>query len=163
MSLHYLYHHAVDDHNNCRHSPISFEENWATKHWPDRVFGFILAITEVNTKKIIEFFQNDCVPIPILHFRRQLAMELLKNDLDGVFSPLSSPSARFKKPKYAPSHELLKVPNFGGKYDGTGFAKVTTKWLQQSCGCGKCVRTYCKCNKEVILCVDCYAKHILVV
>jgi hypothetical protein len=45
---HFKYRHMVDDHNNRRHSPISFETNWATKRWENRVFAFILSITEVN-------------------------------------------------------------------------------------------------------------------
>ena len=45
---HFQYHHAVDDHNAKRHSPISIEVVWATKRWPNRVFCFLLSITEVN-------------------------------------------------------------------------------------------------------------------
>ena len=45
---HFQYRHAVDDHNAKRHSPISIEVVWATKHWPNRVFCFLLSITEVN-------------------------------------------------------------------------------------------------------------------
>jgi hypothetical protein len=45
---HFLYRHAVDDHNNKRHEPISLEVTWATQWWPNRVFAFFLAITEVN-------------------------------------------------------------------------------------------------------------------
>ena len=43
-----MFQHAVDDHNNLRHSGVSFEETWATKRWENRVFAFLLAITEVN-------------------------------------------------------------------------------------------------------------------
>ena len=45
---HYLYRHAVDDHNNLRHAGISIEETWLTHRWENRVFAFILLITEVN-------------------------------------------------------------------------------------------------------------------
>ena len=48
LSNHFLYRHAVDDHNAKRHSPISLEVVWATKWWPNRVFAFLLAIMEVN-------------------------------------------------------------------------------------------------------------------
>jgi Transposase IS4 len=37
---HYLYRHAVDDHNNNRHSDISLEETWVTHRWENRVFRF---------------------------------------------------------------------------------------------------------------------------
>ena len=45
---HFKHRHAVDDHNARRHSPISIEVIWATKRWPNRVFAFLLSITEVN-------------------------------------------------------------------------------------------------------------------
>ena len=32
---HFLYRHAVDDHNGKRHSTISLEVIWATKRWPN--------------------------------------------------------------------------------------------------------------------------------
>ena len=47
-SDHYKYRHMVDDHNNLRHSAPSFEDTWATHRWPNRVFAFLLAVTEVN-------------------------------------------------------------------------------------------------------------------
>ena len=47
-SDHYKYRHMVDDHNNLRHSATSFEDTWATHRWPNRVFAFLLAVTEVN-------------------------------------------------------------------------------------------------------------------
>jgi hypothetical protein len=46
---HYKFSHAVDDHNNNRHSYISIEETWVTHTWENRVFAFLLAITEINS------------------------------------------------------------------------------------------------------------------
>ena len=45
---HYKYWHMVDDHNVRRQSPISIEESWATCRWPNRVFAFILGVSEAN-------------------------------------------------------------------------------------------------------------------
>ena len=45
---HFLFQHSVDDHNNKRHSPISLEVVRGTKYWPNHVFAFLLAVTEVN-------------------------------------------------------------------------------------------------------------------
>ena len=45
---HFQYRHALDDHNAKWHSPISIEVVWATKQWPNRVFCFLLSITEAN-------------------------------------------------------------------------------------------------------------------
>jgi hypothetical protein len=53
---HYKYRYLVDVHNQRRHSPISLEDTWATKHWPCRVFAFLLAISEVNAKLASEYF-----------------------------------------------------------------------------------------------------------
>ena len=35
---HYLYRHAVDDHNNVGHALTSIEDTWGTHRWPNRVF-----------------------------------------------------------------------------------------------------------------------------
>ena len=45
---HFMFRHAVDDHNGKQHSPISLEVVWATKRFVNRVFAFLLSITEVN-------------------------------------------------------------------------------------------------------------------
>ena len=53
---HFLYHHPIDDHNNKQHSPISLEDVWAMKYWPNRVFSFLLSITEVNVNLAATYF-----------------------------------------------------------------------------------------------------------
>ncbi|KAG7350891.1 transposase IS4 [Nitzschia inconspicua] len=57
---HYRYRHAVDDHNNLRHSDISLEETWVTHRWENRAFAFILAITEVNAYLAMRYFVWRC-------------------------------------------------------------------------------------------------------
>ncbi len=158
FSSHYRYRHQIDDHNNCRHSPISVETTWGTKHWPNRVHAFIIAMAEVNTRKAHEFFQNDKEPVAGLNFRKALAWELIHNTLDGQEEDLSPRRSKRRRMQH---HELVKIPNFRGKFDGVRFKKVTTKWLQQRCGCGKRVRTYCRCNKGTILCATCFAEHLI--
>jgi Transposase IS4 len=56
ISNHFTYRHMVDDHNSRRHSPISLEATWATKTWENRVFTFLLAITEVNINLANTYF-----------------------------------------------------------------------------------------------------------
>ena len=48
---HFQVRHAVDNHNHLRHGDfsISIEDTWATKCWENRVFAFLVAISEVNT------------------------------------------------------------------------------------------------------------------
>ena len=45
---HFKYCGFVDDHNNLRHSKPSLEETWVTQLWSNRVFSFILTVSEVN-------------------------------------------------------------------------------------------------------------------
>jgi Transposase IS4 len=56
VSHHYLYRHAVDDHNARRHYPISFERIWGSKFWAERVFSFLLAVTEINVLLAYRYF-----------------------------------------------------------------------------------------------------------
>ena len=161
MSIHFKFRHQVDDHNNCRHSPISIEETWGTKYWPDRVFAFVLAVTEVNSCKAAEYFQNDGAPISQLAYRRKLAMELMTNTLDGATDSVMSPSGNLRKKRKLVSHDPLKIPNFCGKFQNGQWTPVATKWLQQLChGCSMRTRTYCSCNKSVYMCITCYAEHV---
>ena len=75
---HFLFLHSIDDHNNKQHSPISIEEIWATKRWPNRVFAFLLAATEVNMSLgMVEFCGND--PTSQIEFRKKLAEVLIFN------------------------------------------------------------------------------------
>ena len=45
---HFHYPHAVDDHNNLRHSLPSWEDTWVTQCWELHVFAFIIVVCEVN-------------------------------------------------------------------------------------------------------------------
>ena len=76
---HFLFRHSVNDHNNKRHSPISIEEIWSTKWWPNRVFAFLLAVTEVNVALgMVEFGGKN--PISQIEFRKSLANTLIHNE-----------------------------------------------------------------------------------
>ena len=76
---HFLYRHSVDDHNNKRRSPISIEEIWATKWWPNRVFALLVAVTEVNVSLgMVEFC--DHAQTSQIEFRKKLAEALIYNE-----------------------------------------------------------------------------------
>ena len=76
---HFLYRHSVDDHNNKRHSPISIEEIWATKWWPNRVFAFLVAVTEVNVSLgMVEFCDHAQTSQIVL--RKKLAEAVIYNE-----------------------------------------------------------------------------------
>ena len=53
---HFLFRHAVDDHNNLRHSLPSIKGTWITHRWALRVLSFILAISEVNVYLAMKYF-----------------------------------------------------------------------------------------------------------
>ena len=75
---HFKYWHAVDDHNNRWQSPISIEKTWKTKWWPNRVFAFLLALTEINCLLVwVNILKHD--PIETLEFWKMLAKELINN------------------------------------------------------------------------------------
>ena len=75
---HYKFWHAVDNHNAKRHSPISLEVVWATKWWPNRVFAFILSVTEVNAMLAYKHFCKEEVD-GMLGFRKLFAEVLVCN------------------------------------------------------------------------------------
>ena len=68
---HYKYQHLVDDHNGKRHSLIRVEVVWGTKWWPNRVFAFILVITEVNCQLAMKHIYGQQYD-STLHFQKHL-------------------------------------------------------------------------------------------
>ena len=75
--------HAVDNHNNLQHAIPSIEGSWITHCWSNRVFSFILAISEVNTFIGFHYFvwpKFNMKHLTLLNFCHKLALELIKND-----------------------------------------------------------------------------------
>ena len=152
---HFKYRHLVDDHNGKRHSPISIEETWATKWWPLRVFAFLLAVTEVNAKLAYDFFTLDGKDkLPMLSFRKQLSKALIFNE--HIEREHLNEAQRWTSPRNR-AHQLEKAPNNTGRWTGTGWKRVKTKYHQRPCKCqAQRVRTHCSCSKEVFYCT-CFA------
>ena len=75
---HFKYRHYVDDHNGKRHSPISMEVVLATKCWPNRVFAFLLSISEVNCW-LAETQFTSWHTDSMLSYRKKLTYELIEN------------------------------------------------------------------------------------
>ena len=157
---HFRYRHIVDDHNNRRHSPISIETTWATKRWENRVFAFLLAVTEINCLLAKKYFDKD-EEISTLAFRKLLAKELINNkyisneDLDTLRR-----SKRKSKSHENNEHEHLTIPPFK-KFSGAYLVDHNMIHPQFKCtSCHKKVRRYCRCTPGIIRCVECYAIHI---
>ena len=83
---HYTFRHAVDDHNNRRQAPISIKRSWSTNWWPNRVFAFILGVTEVNVYLALVNIFN-CESIEQLEFRKLLAYHLIHNPYGNEDGP----------------------------------------------------------------------------
>ena len=63
VANHFDFRGAVDFHNSKRHDcgtkhGLSIEETWRTTNWALRVFGFIIAITEVNAFLAMRFLEG---------------------------------------------------------------------------------------------------------
>ena len=65
-------------HNQKRHVPISMEETWGTKDWPNHVLAFLLAVMEVNVMLATYFFKETYSGM--LDFWKVLAKELINNN-----------------------------------------------------------------------------------
>eukprot|EP00957_Ditylum_brightwellii_P099414 7572870-Ditylum_brightwellii.AAC.1 len=73
------YGHVVDDHNKfCMPEPCS-EKSWVTAFWENRVFAFVLAISEVNAWLAKQYFVAGENYITLLQMRTQLVSELVCN------------------------------------------------------------------------------------
>ena len=162
INNHFKYRHAVDDHNSKRHQPISLEETWATKTWPNRVFAFLLAITEVNVMLAALHF----TPLyeqqpPMLEFRKALAEALINND----YLELEHQQER-RRNRSRVLNELqnvhcdLKSLKAYKKFKGAAIVEANAPYNQWKCiYCPNKRRTYCICMPGVILCKECFGRH----
>lgn len=155
---HYQRRGAVDSHNARRMAPIAIEETWSTLRWPNRVFAYLLATSEVNANLGESEFGDSEAPRPQLEFRRLLAKDLITNKY--VWEE-DSPSGKRKSCRLAVQlgHDLVKLPPWK-KFSGTKIVKAKSKYPFNFCNCkGSRVRTYCRCTPGTLLCALCFAIH----
>ncbi len=116
---HFRYRHAVDDHNNLRHSDISLEETWMTHRWENRVFAFILAITEVNMYLAYKYFVwKTTTTILFLRFRRKLAKALIYNEYISLDEEEDVTPRKSKRQRRQQDHVKQTAPNHARYFDG---------------------------------------------
>ena len=169
ISNHYRYRDAVDSHNAKRHAPIGLETTWATKKWENRVFGFILAITEINIFNAIRYFNTDTKYESVLQFRKVFAESLIKNKYystiniteDDMITPVRRRSKRVTVD--CGDHECCSLPKYT-KFSFTKMVDAESEYPQALChDCGKKTkkktRTFCKCSPGHYRCFTCYNKH----
>ena len=157
---HFWYRHAVDDHNNLRHSLPSIEDSWKTQRWETRVFSFILAITEVNAFLCLRYFTFGKGTLPgcptLLAFRRRLAWQMIKN------SWIMSEEEREDEVRIPSLHQLMTAPPHAKHYRNRQWnTTAESKYQQYMCRnhCGKKIRTYCACTPGHWLCYNCFGQH----
>ena len=152
---HYTYRHAVDDHNSRRQSPISIERTWETRYWPNRVFAFLLAVTEVNVYLAMTNIYG-APAMKQIQFRQKLARELMENTYLEIDK---REEMRKRTIDSVMVHKLLTIPR-GMEFKGDHLVKSKIQYPQQKCsGSKRKIRTYCKCSPGILRCHDCYFKH----
>ena len=176
---HFKFRHSVDDHNNHRHQVPSWEGTFKTIVWENRVFTFVVAISEVNAWLAFRFFVwiliNAPQAITLLDFRIELATQLVNNpyrmiddidvvDLTDDCVPQDAPTSRRSARRLAEmDHKLESAPKKARKYLAGKWTLDDKKDYQaKTCttkGCSVTVRTYCICNVGHWLCHECYAEH----
>ena len=108
---HMAHRHHIDDHNNLRHQQPSIEETWKTQTWENRVFAFLLAVTEVNVfKYFIHFVWGGKEKMTLHKFRKELALDLIYNN--AIMQELGEDDGGVVKKKLRTSHakeHLLKT------------------------------------------------------
>ena len=107
MHNHYTYCDMIDNHNSQQMHPISIEETWMTTHWPNCVFGFLLAITVVNVQNASVYFCG-MVKIDTIGARKLIGQQLIENRylIEENKRPKNQPQRRTR------SHCLVTLPTF---------------------------------------------------
>ena len=68
-----------------------------------------------------------------------------------------------KNNKYARAgHELCRIKAYRGRWNGKEFPEIKTEYSKLRCswGCNSLIRTFCKCDYNLMLCSQCYGEHI---
>jgi hypothetical protein len=159
ISQHYLYRHAVDDHNARRHYPISFERVWGTKFWASRVFSFLLAVTETNVLMASKFFGRKEYQSTV-SFRKDFAKALIYNKY-FMEETVAEAGGTVETPQMVQTHihDLVTIPKKRKFRDGILVESVSDYPRKKCTGCMKPVRSYCSCSPGVYRCSRCYGRH----
>ena len=68
-----------------------------------------------------------------------------------------------KNNKYARAgHELCRIKAYRGRWNGKEFPEIKTEYSKLRCswGCNSLIRTFCRCDYNLMLCSQCYGEHI---
>ena len=140
-------------------APIALEEVWATKRWPNRIFTYLLATTEVSCNLGESSFGEVPEPRPQLEFRRLLAKDLINNPYLEKEQDDSPNTRKSKRNRDTGGHELQHIPR-GKKFSGARLVPAKSNYAFNFCSCRtKRVRTYCRCSPGVLFCSLCFVTH----
>ena len=127
MGNHFLYQHSVNGHNNKQHSPISWEVVWGMKYWPNHVFAFLLAVTEVNVNLAAQYF-GGIKQIGQIEFRKLLAKTLI---FSLYYDDKNDNTPEKKQKQHDSGHCLIKLPK--REILGTQIVTANSEYLQHKC------------------------------
>lgn len=180
IANHYAYNHFVDEHDTLRRTSPQLDVMWEMASWPNRVFAFMLAVTEINMMLATRFFYEDKT-ISKVEFRKKLSEKLINNkyvdhvqetgSVDLKEIQRTTRHGRMRRIKRqakhnsdcAKEHELLSLPS-NKKFRKGQMVDAVSKYPQHRCstpGCTKEIRTYCKCMLGVYMCKGCFTKHVV--
>ena len=173
LFFHKMAKHCVDDHNHLRQQLPALETTWKTSWWPNRVFAFLLAITEINIFCAYKYFfwshtkdQEGYEEPTVFSFRNILAEALINNEIlekeKAAGDNIKRASKRLKK-QAVEEHKLFTAPPYAKYFNGRTFVcKAVKKYQQYVCrskGCKTYIRTYCVCSPGVWICQECFVRH----
>ena len=102
--------------------------------------------------------------VPKAQFVRELCKEMIENDEYKQAKDKNkndNDKRSSKRLKRVEEHMLCKLPAGCRKWNGTNFRATSQPYQKYRCssGCGSMIRTYCLCDKTLMLCNECYSIH----
>ena len=139
IANHYNYRGAVDEHNAYRHGcgkkhGLSLVETWKTTRWANRVFAFILAVSEVYAYLAMRYFGE--LNMTQLEFRKNLALEFIRNTLERGAEE-ERPERR-RNTRQNTLHKITTAPPHSGFEGRKWVKKYKQKYQQHKCDTPRC-------------------------
>lgn len=166
VANHYKYRGAVDEHNAKRHDGgtccgISLESSWATARWENRVFSYMLGVSEVNAFLGWSYWGTE--KETQIQFRQKLAFDLITY-MDEVGDRNIGISPDRLRSRTVREHRLITAPKWSKFSAGKWRKCYKDKYQKLYCrhpGCKNKIRTVCSCSPEIWRCATCFATHLV--
>ena len=184
MFQHFYYkgRNGVDENNKERQGFLAFEDVYRPKDWNRRQFGAVIGLVLANAHMGYEYFVNK----PSLDGKREskasylrvVAEDLVLRYMEekikrGQAVAVAAPDQEDNRDVLDSPCAIVTIPPGHYKWDAVeecfpkGKEGSTTVYNRYKCTgksangllCGKRVRTFCVCNRGVMLCPEHYAVH----